>query len=78
VDILEYFVSSVIMIIFNSRKHQKRYDKEFGVLEMVKSKHRSEVTKFRLKGARIAQNNGLFETRYLTIEANYRFLKHSS
>ena len=35
---MEYFVSSVITIIFNSRKHQKRYDKEFGVLEMVKSK----------------------------------------
>ena len=35
--ILEYFVSYVKTIIFNSRNHQKRYDKEFGVLEMVKS-----------------------------------------
>ena len=50
--ILEYFVSSVITITFNSRKHQKCYDKEFGVLEMVKSKVMEvKIEYFALKGA---------------------------
>lgn len=35
---MEYFVSSVITIILKSRKRQKGYDKECGVLVMVKSK----------------------------------------
>jgi len=74
VVILEYFVSSVITIIFSSREHQKRYDKEFGVLDVVKSKFiEGKLQNFAV--ARIAQKNGLFDTLYLTIEANYRFFK---
>jgi len=41
----------------------------------VLSKLKSKVTKIRLKGAWIAQNNCLFEILYLTIEANYRIFK---
>ena len=61
--ILEYFVSFVITIIFNSWNHQKRYDKEFEVLEMVKSKLiELKIQNLAQKRARKSQNNGLFET----------------
>ena len=49
--IQEDFVSYVKTIIFYSRNHQNRYDKEFGVLEMVKSELiKMKIQNFAYKG----------------------------
>ena len=41
------------MIIFNLRNHQIRYDKEFGVLEMVKNELlKMKIQNFAYKGTR--------------------------